>query len=257
MFESTTAALIVSVVALLHSVLGERYLIGPLIRDMPKGPLSLPFARRTARAAWHLTTLALWALAAGLVWPEATAPVFAVTMLVAAVALGLWTRGAHFAWPLFAAAGALATIAHDERVLALLGSPAAWSLTAAVVAIAVLHVYWAAGGRWAIDGAVPVLDEAPGFVPGRLATIAVAVALAVFALAVLAAAEVIALPWSPNVAKTLVALGGAAFVLRAIGEGRYVGFFKRRVGTLFARRDTVIYTPLCVFLGFASFAVVL
>ncbi|MEQ9500796.1 MAG: DUF3995 domain-containing protein [Deltaproteobacteria bacterium] len=255
MFEWTTAAaLIVSVVALLHSVLGERYLIGPLIRDMPRGPLSLPFARRTARAAWHLTTLALWALAAGLVWPQATTSIFGATMLTAAVALGLWTRGAHFAWPLFAAAGTLAAVAHDARVLVV---PAAWGLTAVLIAIAMLHVYWAAGGRWAIEGAVPFLDRKPRFVPGRLATIAVAVALGGLAVAVLAAAEVVALPVSSSLAKTLVALGGAAFVLRAIGEGRYVGFFKRRGGTLFARRDTAIYTPLCVFLGFASFAVVL
>lgn len=254
MFEWTTAAaLIVAVVALLHSVLGERYLIGPLIRDMPRGPLSLPFARRTTRAAWHLTTLALWALAAGLVWPEATTPIFGATMLIAAAALGAWTRGAHFAWPLFAAAGALA-VAHDTHALAV---PAAWGLTAVLIAIAMLHVYWAAGGRWAIEGAVPVIDRRPRYVPGRLATLAVAFALAGLAVAVLAAVEVIALPLPSGMARTLVALGGGVFVLRAIGEGRYVGFFKRRVGTLFARRDTAIYTPLCVFLGFASFAVVL
>jgi hypothetical protein len=37
----------------------------------------------------------------------------------------------------------------------------------------------------------------------------------------------------------------AVFGLRAIGDFRYLGFFKRVTGTRFARADTLVYSPLC------------
>jgi hypothetical protein len=50
----------------------------------------------------------------------------------------------------------------------------------------------------------------------------------------------------------------AAFALRAIGDFRYVGFFKRIRGSRFARLDTFAYSPLCAFLallvGFSALA---
>ena len=36
---------------------------------------------------------------------------------------------------------------------------------------------------------------------------------------------------------------------RAIGEFKYVGFFKRVRGSRFARLDTLIYSPLCLSLA--------
>jgi hypothetical protein len=36
---------------------------------------------------------------------------------------------------------------------------------------------------------------------------------------------------------------------RAIGEFKYVGFFKRVRGSRFARRDTLLYSPLCLWLA--------
>ena len=36
---------------------------------------------------------------------------------------------------------------------------------------------------------------------------------------------------------------------RGIGDFRYVGFFKRVKGSLFATRDTYLYSPLCMVLA--------
>ena len=44
---------------------------------------------------------------------------------------------------------------------------------------------------------------------------------------------------------------GVVFLLRAVGEFRYVGFFKRRHGTRFATLDTWLFSPLCAFIGLA------
>jgi len=50
----------------------------------------------------------------------------------------------------------------------------------------------------------------------------------------------------------------AAFALRAIGDFRYVGFFKRVRESRFARLDTFAYSPLCTLLalliGFSAIA---
>lgn len=41
-------------------------------------------------------------------------------------------------------------------------------------ALAMLHVYWAAGGRWAVAAAVPSREGRPQFSPGPLSTLLVA-----------------------------------------------------------------------------------
>ena len=43
------------------------------------------------------------------------------------------------------------------------------------------------------------------------------------------------------------------FLVRAIGDFRYVGFFKKIKGTIFANLDTKFYTPLCILLSFNAF----
>ncbi|WP_226000012.1 DUF3995 domain-containing protein [Paenibacillus sp. BJ-4] len=41
------------------------------------------------------------------------------------------------------------------------------------------------------------------------------------------------------------------FILRSIGDFKWVGFFKRKKGTVFAKWDSVLYSPLCFLLGSA------
>jgi hypothetical protein len=39
------------------------------------------------------------------------------------------------------------------------------------------------------------------------------------------------------------------FLLRAVGEFRYVGFFKKIKNTSFAKMDSQYYSPLCLAVG--------
>ncbi|MGR6127766.1 DUF3995 domain-containing protein [Paenibacillus sp. SER-28] len=48
-----------------------------------------------------------------------------------------------------------------------------------------------------------------------------------------------------------VGLLSCVFILRSIGDFKWVGFFKRKKGTVFAKWDTVLYSPLCFLLGTA------
>jgi len=112
--------------------------------------------------------------------------------------------------------------------------------TAAVfVFLAGLHFYWAAFGTGRSSAAVPEVNGVPAFRPSKAATTAVGLALLGVAAIVLF-----------NV-KLLLACAAAVLVLRAIGDFRLVGFFKRVRGSKFARMDTLLYSPLCLALGAA------
>jgi hypothetical protein len=133
-------------------------------------------------------------------------------------------------------------------------------VSAVLLAIAAVHVYWAAGGRWGAAAAVPArpgghAPDIPLLQPSPLSTLAVALALIVAAGLLLGRVGII-----PRVAPAWVytygAFGlGGVFLLRAIGEFRYVGAFKRVRSTRFATLDTFVYTPLCAGLAAAVFYV--
>ncbi len=59
-------------------------------------------------------------------------------------------------------------------------------------------------------------------------------------------------PLTPWLARSATGVIGALFVLRAIGEFRLVGFFKRVRGTAFARWDTALFSPLSLAIGLAA-----
>lgn len=131
------------------------------------------------------------------------------------------------------------------------------SLTALLVAatlalIALVHVYWALGGRTAWVAALPEVDGRPAFTPRRPMTLLVAVALLVAALLVAVTGGWLRAPLPRVAARGLTGLLALVFVARAIGDFRLVGFFKRVRGTRFATLDSTLYAPLCLVLGLAS-----
>ncbi len=122
--------------------------------------------------------------------------------------------------------------------------------------LAALHLYWALGGTW---GANAVLPETPGggkiFSPRVLETAVVAALLVVAATVVVNAVGFVSLPlpaWTTRVGVWVLA---TSLFLRAVGEFRYVGFFKRVRGTRFARWDSRLYSPLCLVLAALTFVV--
>ena len=48
----------------------------------------------------------------------------------------------------------------------------------------------------------------------------------------------------------------AVVIVRAVGDRKHVGFLKRVRDTEFARRDSRIYSPLCLLLGLGAAAIV-
>ena len=104
------------------------------------------------------------------------------------------------------------------------------------------HFYWAFGGTFGIKAVIPQMEGKMAFQPPVLATIFIALAVLISAI----------LSWKPHpnsYAKTLIygnLIIGIVFLIRAIGDFKYVGFFKKVKGSLFAENDSRYYSPLCV-----------
>ena len=117
---------------------------------------------------------------------------------------------------------------------------------------ALVHLYWALGGRTAWVAALPEVNGRPTFTPRASMTLGVAAALLLAALLVAVTGGVLADPLPRAVARALTGLLALVFLARAVGDFRLVGFFKRVRGTRFARLDSALYAPLCLVLGLAT-----
>ncbi|WP_428391616.1 DUF3995 domain-containing protein [Lichenicoccus sp.] len=120
---------------------------------------------------------------------------------------------------------------------------------AILLSLATLHLYWAVGGTFGKGAAIPERNGKPVLRPSPTGTLVVAVGI--YAIAILVAARVgwFTVPNSSLGLRVAVWLAAGVFAARAVGDFRYVGFFKRVRGTRFARFDTRYYSPLCCLLA--------
>ncbi|KVP25457.1 hypothetical protein WJ86_13090 [Burkholderia multivorans] len=127
---------------------------------------------------------------------------------------------------------------------------AAYFSVPTLCAIALVHVYWACGGRRGKRAAIPEHDGVPLLHPSRAGTCTIAGALLAAAYVVAARAGWVVLPgrYTSAIGIAIVVLA-LMFAVRAVGDFRYVGFFKRIRGSRFARMDTLYYSPLCAALA--------
>lgn len=124
-----------------------------------------------------------------------------------------------------------------------------------LILIALVHLYWALGGRLGSEAVVPqVAGAAPGqwqpaFRPPAWITALVALGLLLIALLVCLRVglflPLLGQPWL----QWLISAIALLMFARAIGDSSLVGFFKEACPSRFARLDSLVYSPLCVALG--------
>ncbi|MCW5261107.1 DUF3995 domain-containing protein [Verminephrobacter eiseniae] len=127
---------------------------------------------------------------------------------------------------------------------------------ATLVPLALIHFYWAFGGAWGKDSAIP--SDRKGvklFQPGLPACLLTGLLLLLCAVNIFMGAGIMPMLF---VSPPTVTLGLWAttliFVLRAIGDFKYIGFFKSINDTEFGRRDSLFFSPLCLFLAILCLA---
>jgi Protein of unknown function (DUF3995) len=117
--------------------------------------------------------------------------------------------------------------------------------------IAGFHFYWALGGKFGSQAVIPQMEGKMAFQPPVFATIFVALAMVIGAW----------LSWTPDgkMDNKILIYGnlaiGIIFLIRAIGDFKYVGFFKKVKGSLFAENDSRYYSPLCLVVSGIAFFV--
>ena len=122
--------------------------------------------------------------------------------------------------------------------------------------ISAIHFYWAFGGKSGLKAALPEgTNGKMPLKPSSLMTIAVAVIF--LSVSIFFGQKVGLFDFNfPILLKTygLIAIG-SVLLIRAIGDFRYVGFFKKIKNTRFGRLDSSYYSPLCLVLSINSFLI--
>ncbi|MFN2389555.1 MAG: hypothetical protein ABR575_08150 [Actinomycetota bacterium] len=113
------AAATLALTSIAHSVLGERFLLQPLLRrrDLPRIFGDDDFTRQVLRFAWHLLSIALFGFAAVLLALTGSGPtttsisrIVSLTAASCALVAGVTSRGRHLSWVAFAAVAVAAWI---------------------------------------------------------------------------------------------------------------------------------------------------
>lgn len=132
-----------------------------------------------------------------------------------------------------------------------------WLVGGILFVLSGIHLYWMAGGRKGALAAIPSHGSELLFRPTKVATGIVAGALALAGWFVLELGEVIEWHVFPD---WLYTYGGWAlagiFLVRSVGDFRWMGFFKKEIGSRFAKWDSALYSPLCLFIGFCMLWIV-
>lgn len=129
------------------------------------------------------------------------------------------------------------------------------TLAAIFAVLSLFHIYRAAGGSFGAASAVPTVGGERTFNQSPFGTVLVAVALSAAMLTVLGQIGFFG-ETVPRWIFRLATFGIAAlFLLRAIGDFKLLGFFKRVNDTDFAFWDTFLFSPLCLFIAVAAFLI--
>ncbi|KYG72210.1 uncharacterized protein DUF3995 [Roseivirga ehrenbergii] len=129
-------------------------------------------------------------------------------------------------------------------------------LSITLIALGLIHFNWALGGKWGFEAALPTNEAGKRVLnPKKFDSLIVGLGLSAFGAFYLFQAVFTAIEM-PN---GLTTYGGwiipSIFLPRAIGDFRFVGFFKKIKSTPFAKMDTKLFSPLCLCMALAGFAI--
>jgi hypothetical protein len=124
--------------------------------------------------------------------------------------------------------------------------------------LAAIHFYWGLGGKWGNDSAIPTNENNEKVMnPKLFECFIVAIVLLFFSFLTLVKSTIItfSLPyWLQEYSLWIVS---GLFTIRAIGDFKYVGFFKKIKNTKFGQMDTKYFSPLCLCIAFLAILLVL
>jgi len=118
------------------------------------------------------------------------------------------------------------------------------------------HFYWLFGGMWGLKKVIPTKDNTQIVVSiPKFATLIVALGLIGIGILYFLNTGFLIEPTKNKILEYMYWTIPSIFILRAIGEFNYVGFFKKIKNTEFAQADTKLFSPLCFCIGIIGIAI--
>ena len=123
------------------------------------------------------------------------------------------------------------------------------------VAISLVHFNWAfGGGKSSLKMALPeTTDGSMPLKPSKYMTAGVAFIFLLFGLFYFQKVGIVHFELPDWLERYGLIVLGSVLLMRAVGDFRYVGFFKTVKTTPFGRMDTRYYAPLCLVLSVSTF----
>ena len=123
-------------------------------------------------------------------------------------------------------------------------------LAAIFITIGIIHFYWVYGGTWGFRTALPTKENGECVLnPRKIDSAIVGLGLLSFGLFYVIKTDLFKI----QIPSWIMLYGGwiipSIFIIRAIGDFNYVGFFKKIKNTDFGRSDTKLFSPLCLIIG--------
>ncbi|MDW3211320.1 MAG: DUF3995 domain-containing protein [Reichenbachiella sp.] len=124
-------------------------------------------------------------------------------------------------------------------------------------ALAGLHFSWALGSHWGFTAALPTTPEGDLLLkPTPLDSAIVGFGLMAFGIYYLLQTQWINKTLPDKLNRIIGWVIPGIFLLRAVGDFKYVGIFKPPMQTAFAQADFFFYSPLCLLIALLGFLVV-
>lgn len=120
--------------------------------------------------------------------------------------------------------------------------------------LGILHFNWLFGGTFGLEASLPTDEKGKRVLnPKKIDTIIVGLALITFGIFYLVKGQLINFQLPEIVLSYGSWIIPSIFLVRAIGEFKYVGFFKKIKNTTFAKADTKLFSPLCLIISMLGF----
>jgi hypothetical protein len=122
--------------------------------------------------------------------------------------------------------------------------------------LSIIHFNWVRGGTWGFDNALPTNENGERILnPRKIDSLIVGLGLLGFSFFYLHLSDLLKIPILELISNYIKWIIPSIFLLRAIGDFRYMGLFKKVKNTAFGRFDTFYFTPLCIIVCMLGFIV--
>lgn len=127
-------------------------------------------------------------------------------------------------------------------------------LTLIFFTLGIIHFYWAAGGQFGFENTLPTNQEGVRMLdPQTIDCIIGGIVFTFFGSIYAISLKSMNSKFAKAILNICLWFIPIIFMLRAIGDFNYVGFFKEIKNTNFAYYDTILYSPLCLVIAVFGF----